>query len=231
MPVDVLDQIRRNVPRAFLQDVLDSAPVVLRSAAEWAKKGDLTPKRSAHVEAFARFQKLEQSFQELGEHHSGECMLGLEIPGTEQIFFQPMERFGSVIVGISSQPEPGALPTKNKTRGGAASLNLFCTPTLPFGEEFLKEPDLYAAILVSRDKATRGKVRDVEVAVIDATFSRFVVRQPLKDFLASYPDAGSITPPVAAVPPPKGPLVKLKPKKSAAGGETPSAAPDKQKGN
>ncbi|MBI1360265.1 MAG: hypothetical protein GC155_08275 [Alphaproteobacteria bacterium] len=228
MPVDVADLIRKHLPRGFLQGVLDVVPGVLRSAAEWAKKTDLTAWRSARAEGFVRFQKLEQTFQEVGDRHGGECLLGHLVPGTDQAFFQPMQRFGVCVVGISSQPEPGELPTKNKTRGAAVSMNLFCTPTLPFGPEFETDPDLYVALLVSRDPTVRGTAKDVEIAVIDATFSRFVFRQSLKDFLASYPDDGSIAPPVAAVPPPKGPLVKLKAPKSAATEEGTSAEPDKK---
>lgn len=200
--------IHHETPKQFWIDEIADLGARFANAHALIKGTDLTARRARRIEGQFRHASTEQGFETFALLHGAESLQGQYVPGGESLIYQPLMKFGSVIVGFAMHAEPGALPTKNKTRGGAVQLNFEFSDHLDFGHDPADQHLLYVALLASRDQQVAGAVRAIEIAVIDSKFDHFLYRRPIEKFLAAYPavDPSGSTPVSADTEP----LVKLK---------------------
>ncbi len=190
--------IRANVPRRFWDETLGQVEFLFQAAHRLAAGTGLIARRASHVEGQYRFVAIEQAFETVGARNGGINLYRSPAPGTDQVLWQPYQQFGKIVVGFAMQPEPGALPPRNRSRLGAVQLNLPFEPRLPFPEE--PEADrMFVALCASRDREHAGSVRGIELLVIDSRYDQILFRQPLARFLAGY---GEPSAPAALAPEP-----------------------------
>lgn len=215
-PEEISEFIRADVPKQYWLDTVADIGARFAAAHLLISGTDLTLRRARRIEGQYRYVSVEQGVETIGLAHGGENLQNQTVPGSDALIYQPFIRFGDVVVGFAMHAEPGALPTKNKTRGATAELNFAFMDTLELDTPSSK-PLLYVALLASRDRSVAGTVRQIEIAVIDSAFDHFIFRQPIERFIASYPAAGSSTAAAPTAPSPTSstpaaaPLVKLKP--------------------
>jgi hypothetical protein len=176
----------------------------------------LRGKRAREAEGQARFRMMEQGFEEVCKMHGGHLLEGGVMPNTELPIFQPFVRFelegNGTILGLASMPEPKTLPTKNKSRVAGITVNYDLVPRLDFDGKGAKVGDIFALLLVSRDREKPGKIEEVAIGVIDSKYESFLFYASLDRFLNEASDLGIVvseppTPPVQA----PAPVVSLKP--------------------
>lgn len=210
--------IKQHTPLAFWQEIVGQVEALFPAAHKLAKGTGLIARRARHVEGQYRFAAIEQAFETIGERHGAANLYKMSVPGSDEIVFQPYQRFGPVVVGFAMQAEPGALPSANRSRMSAVQLNLPLEPTLPFSIE-PPEKTVFVALCASRKRDEPGCVRGIELLVIDSRYDQFLFRQSVTDFMAGYtthtvigsapPSAGVDAAPSVETPKP---LVRLKPR-------------------
>jgi len=123
----------------------------------------------------------------------GHVIEGQNFPGTELRSYQPICRYGRVLVGKASIQDPGELPSQNITRANGATVNVkhgstACFPG--FGPKPPVEDVIYALLLTCRDRNDPERYTHVAIAVLEPDFSGFIFYESLDTFIAGYGDAG-----------------------------------------
>jgi hypothetical protein len=207
--------LRRVLHRELLLDLEDRIRAEALKAFEMVRdRSGLDKKRARELEGQARFRMMEQGYEEICALHGVKLLEGGVVPSTDLKVFQPFMRFEvekhGIILGLAAMPERHELPVKNKSRVAGVTLNYNLSPRLDLDGTGPKIGDVFALLLVSRDKEKAGKIDQVAVGVIDAAYSTFLFYEPLDQFLAGHEEA-----PVAMAPAPApsvAPVVKLKKK-------------------
>lgn len=175
----------------------------------------LDKKRAREAEGQTRFRMMEQGFEAVCRLHGGHLLEGGVIPNTELRVFQPFMRFEvkgqGVILGLASMPEARALPTKNKSRSAGVTINYELVPRLDLDGNGARAGDIFALLLVSRDRERPGKIEEIAVGVIDSKCEEFFFYEPLDKFLSEKIGTPHTTPEAPAPSTPVGaPVVSLK---------------------
>jgi hypothetical protein len=109
------------------------------------------------------------------------------VPGTEVKVYQQVHFVKGVLLGLASVPEPGELPVRNLTRSNLAQCinahweaDLFGKRTAP------PEIEVYALLLVCRDRKNLGDLQEVAIAVIAANYDKYLHYERLESFLRRY---------------------------------------------
>lgn len=148
----------------------------------------LTPLRARALEGQARFRICEQGFEDVCRLHGGHLLDGGIIPKTDLKIFQPFMRFEhdgeGVILALASMPEPGALPAKNKSRLAGVTVNFDLSLRLDFDGKGPKIGDIFAVLLVARDRERAGKIEEVALGVIESNYESFLFYEALEGFLS-----------------------------------------------
>lgn len=165
-----------------------SAHAMIRDYAE------LDARRSRQVEGRVRFPMQEQSFQRVCLEHGGIELTMDVLPGTDLKVYQPFMRFTNgaaehgVILGFAAMPDPSTLPTKNLSRGAAATLNYHLQERLDLDGRGPRVGDVYVMFLAARDREHAGMVKEVAIGVVDSAYQEFVLYEDVETFIASYSD-------------------------------------------
>jgi len=184
--------LRRRLSKVLHKDLLvdldDRITAEALKAFEMVRdRAGLNTKRSRELEGQARFRMMEQGFQEVCELHGGRLLEGGVLPLTDLKVFQPFMRFGEgrhgVIFGLAAMPEPKTIPGRNKSRLAGVSLNFHLTPRLALDDSGPKFGDLFALLLVSRDRTRVGKIEEIAIGVIGSNYEAFLFYETLDEFL------------------------------------------------
>jgi hypothetical protein len=70
-----------------------------------------------------------------------------------------------VILALAAMPDRKTVPVKNKSRLAGVSLNFNLQPRLDFDGKGPKIGDVFAVLLVSRDKDKAGKIEEIAVGI------------------------------------------------------------------
>lgn len=158
----------------------------------------LDKKRGRELEGQARFRMVEQGFEEVCALFGGQPLAGGVIPNSGLKIFQPFMRFGGdgpgVIFGLAAMPERSKLPSKNRSRLAGVTLNFNLTPNFDFDGSGPKPGDIFVLFLVARDREQSGKLDEIAIGVIDATYEQFLFYERLDKFLADDADAAEPVP-------------------------------------
>lgn len=210
--------------KGLLLDLVDAISARALSAHTMIRDhAELDPRRSRQVEGRVRFPMQEQSFQKVCLAYGGYELTTDVLPGTNLKVYQPFMRFAAdaskngVVLGFAAMPDPSTLPSKNLSRGAAASLNYFVQDRLDLDGKGSKLGDVFALFLAARDRQQAGMVKEIAVAVVDSSYEEFLFYEDVETFVSSYSD----------VPPPeteKEPDLGLKLRKSP----KPFEAPEKK---
>ncbi|GGF36057.1 hypothetical protein GCM10011321_28860 [Youhaiella tibetensis] len=159
-------------------------------------------RRARGGEGQLRFRMLEEAFEDACLEQGWTLLEGGIIPRTDLKVFQPFLRREidgqGIILGLAAMPEPGTLPSKNKSRSAAVNLNYYLTPRLDLDDHGPKIGDLFALLLFSRDRARGGRIEEIAVGVIDAEYDSYLFYEPLDKFLKAGKDE---TPEAHGLPP------------------------------
>lgn len=164
------------------------------------------PKRARGGEGQMRFRMMEERFEDICRLYGGVPLISGIIPNTDLKIFQPFMRFEiegrGIIFGLAAMPEPATLPTKNKSRKAAVSLNYHLEPRFAFDKASPQIGDIFVSLLVARDRERAGHIEEIAIGIINSKHDGFVFYEPLEQFLRDYdvdtPDPVSPTPPTPA---------------------------------
>ena len=116
----------------------------------------------------------EQGFEDVCSLHGARRIEGDVLPGTDLNVYQPFMRFEvdgrGIILSLASMPDVGKLPVKNKSRVAGVSLNYSWSPRLDLDGGGPKVGDLFATLLVSRDRDLAGQIEEIAIGVIDSVY-------------------------------------------------------------
>lgn len=190
--------LARLLPRELVLDLLDMSHARSRSALELIRDHtDLKGRQARALEGQARFRLMEKGFVDACEKHGGISIEAGVLPGTDLRFFQPFIRFGGgdcgVVLSLASMPDPGELPRKNRSREVGVTLNYGLTPRLDLDENQPKAGDVFATLLVARDRGRAGKILEVALGVLDTEYTSFLMYETVNDFVALYDQAKQST--------------------------------------
>lgn len=215
-----MSEIRRRLRTVLLKDLMIDLEDHLRADALKAHQvirdgfEGLTPLRARALEGQARFRICEQGFEDVCRLHGGHLLDGGIIPKTELKIFQPFMRFEhegqGVILALASMPEAGLLPTKNKSRLAGVTINFDLSLRLDFDGKGPKIGDIFAVLLVARDRERAGKIEEIALGLIESNFASFLFYEPLDTFLSETMDAPEPTEDSSEVEQPTVPQVTLK---------------------
>lgn len=176
--------------RELLLDLEDRLRAEAVKAFEMVRdRAGLDKKRARELEGQARFRMMEQGFEEVCALHSGRPLDGGVMPNTKLKIFQPFTRFEvdgrGIILGLAAMPDRKAIPAKNKSRLAGVAINYALSPRFDFDGSGPKIGDVFAVLLVSRDRAKAGMIDEIAVGIIDSGYSSFLFYEPLERFLIS----------------------------------------------
>ncbi|HZY74256.1 MAG TPA: hypothetical protein VFE22_14205 [Edaphobacter sp.] len=210
---EIKARIVSTLPRDLLIDLLDTAAARARQAHELIRDNtDLTGRSARGLEGQARFRLMEKGFQDMCELHGGVRLEGDVIPGTDLRYYQPFMRFGGdqpgVLLGLASMPAPRELPTKNRSRLAAVTLNYLLTPRLDLeGDGGTPKPgDIFVLFLFTRDPSQGGRLQEVAIGVIGTEYQSFLAYETVETFMGVYAPSATEAEPA----PERQPLVTLK---------------------
>jgi hypothetical protein len=192
------DAIKTRLVRALLKalvlDQEDGLRAVALKAFEMIRDhSGLENKRAREAEGQVRFRMSEQIFEEVCHLHGGHLLEGGVIPHTDLRVFQPFMRFEvegqGVILGLATMPARGLLPVKNKSRRAGVTVNYELSPRLDFDGSGPKIGDIFALLLVARDRESAGKIEEIALGVIDSEYESFLFYETLDEFLSGQSDA------------------------------------------
>ncbi len=189
-------ELARVLNRELILDLDDCLPAAALKAFEMVRDGSgLDKKRSRELEGQARFRMMEQGFEEVCQLHGGKALDSGILPDTDLKIFQPFMRFKNdgkgVILGLAAAPEPGSLPLKNKSRLAAVSLNYHLTPRFDFDDSGPQVGDIFAMLLFARDREKAGKIKELAVGVVDASYTSFLFHESFEEFAIGERDEPS----------------------------------------
>jgi hypothetical protein len=177
------------LPRDLLIDLDDSVRAGSLKAHEVVRDhAGLKKKRNARgAEGQLRFRILEEDFEATCALHGGHLLDGGVLPSTDLKIHQPFMRFEQdgqgVILALATMQEPSLLPPKNKSRVAGVTINYEFAPHLDFEGRGPKVGDLFAVLLVARDRERAGKIEEIAIGVIDSRYDSFLFYKPLDGFL------------------------------------------------
>jgi hypothetical protein len=153
----------------------------------------LRKKRNARgAEGQLRFRILEEDFEATCGLHGGRLLDGGVMPNTDLKIHQPFMRFEQegqgVILALATMPETGALPVKNKSRLAGVSINYDLSLRLDLDGTGPKIGDIFAVLLVARDRERAGKIEEIALGVIGSNYESFLYYEALDGFLADAVD-------------------------------------------
>jgi hypothetical protein len=201
MTILLRPRLRKVLPRDLFIDLEDRVRAEALRAYEVIRDGfeGLTPLRARGLEGQARFRSCEQGFEEVCALHGGHLLEGGVIPRTDLKIHQPFMRFEhegqGVILALASMPAMGALPVKNKSRLAGVSINYELSLRLDFDGTGPKVGDMFAVLLVARDRERAGKIEEIAVGVIESNYEGFLYYESLDVFLAGEGDVDADVPP------------------------------------
>lgn len=218
MTASIRSLLRKVLSRDLLIDLEDRVRAEALRAHEVIRDGfeALTPLRARALEGQARFRSCEQGFEDVCESHGGHLLEGGMIPKTDLRIFQPFMRFEyegqGAILALASMPATGLLPIKNKSRVAGVSINYQLSLRLDFDGTGPKIGDIFATLLVARDRERAGKIEEIAVGVIGSSYQEFLYYESLDAFLSGESDVEPDLPPAppADAPAAKVPQVTLK---------------------
>jgi hypothetical protein len=189
MTVPFISHLRRTLHKELLLDIEDRTRAGAIKAFEMVRdRAGLDKRRARELEGQARFRMMEQGFEEVCGLHGGRPLEGGLVPSTDLKVFQPFMRFESegrgVILGLAAMPDRKSIPVKNKSRLAGVSLNYDLSPRLDLDGTGPKIGDVFALLLVSRDKAKAGRIEEMAIGVIDSKYSTFLFYERLDQFLS-----------------------------------------------
>ena len=175
--------------RELLLDLEDRLAAEAVKAHEMVRDhSGLRPKKARELVGQARFRMMEQGYEDVCALHGGSLLSRGMIPRSDLQVFQPFMRFEiegqGVILGLSAMTEAGKIPVKNKSRLAGVTLNYDLEPTLDFNGQGPKIGDIFAMLLVSRDRGTPGQLEEIAVGIVDAKYASFLFYESLGKFLA-----------------------------------------------
>jgi len=230
MALSVKRLLRGAITRELSLDLEDRLKAEAAKAFEMVReRSGLDKKRARELEGQARFRMMEQGFEEVCAKHGGDLLEGGIVPRSDLKVFQPFMRFETknrgVILGLASMPEPNSVPAKNKSRLAAVSLNYDLSPRLDLDGKGPKIGDVFALLLVSRDRSKAGRIEEIALGIINAEYTAFLFYEPLEVFLAGDVGAAPLKGPSPEKP---DPTVRLRkqPKKFV-----PPESPESNEGN
>jgi hypothetical protein len=190
MTAPIRSRLRKVLLRDLLIDLEDRIRAEALKAHEVIRDGfeGLTPLRARGLEGQARFRICEQGFEDVCAMHGGRLLEGGLIPRTDLKIYQPFMRFEDegqgVILALASMPVTGVLPAKNKSRLSGVSINYDLSLRLDFDGLGPKPGDIFAVLLVARDRQRAGKIEELAVGVIASNYENYLYYEPLEEFLA-----------------------------------------------
>lgn len=199
MAADTVKQIlREDVTKDQLIDVADLLRSTRKTAGEHAGAMGLAGRAALRIAGFSAYEIQTKMLPELTLLQGGIVIEGENFPGTELRSFQPICRYGRVLFGKASIPDPGELPTQNVTRGNGAKVNVRhgTAEFLPgLAPPAPTEDVIYALLLTCRDRNDPAKYLHVAIAVLEPDFSGFIFYESLDGFIAGYGEgkAGGVT--------------------------------------
>jgi hypothetical protein len=191
---EIRRRLRTVLPKDLMIDLEDHLRADALKAHEVIRDGfeGLTALRARALEGQARFRICEQGFEDVCKLHGGHLLDGGIIPKTELKIFQPFMRFEhegkGVILALASMPETGSLPTKNKSRLAGVTINFDLSLRLDFDGKGPKIGDIFAVLLVARDRTRAGKIEEIALGVIESNYENFLFYEPLDGFLSEDSD-------------------------------------------
>ena len=203
-------RLRQVLPRDLFIDLDDSVRAgSLKAFAVIRDHAGLKKKRNARgAEGQLRFRILEEDFETTCATHGGRLLDGGVLPNTDLKIHQPFMRFEQdgqgVILALATMPETGALPAKNKSRVAGVTINYDLSLRLDLDGSGPKLGDIFAVLLVARDRERAGKIEEIALGVIETNFESYLYYEPLDGVLADEADVerdDPPAPPAEATPP------------------------------
>jgi hypothetical protein len=215
MTVPLGNRLRAVLIRDLIIDLEDRLRADAFKAHEVIRDGfeGLTPLRARGLEGQARFRICEQGFEDVCALHGGQLLEGGLIPRTDLKVHQPFMRFEQdgqgVILALASMPATGLLPVKNKSRLAGVNINYDLSLRLDFDGAGPKLGDIFAVLLMARDRERAGKIEELAVGVIESSYENYLYYESLEDFLAGAAEPPAVDPtPTPEVPAPQVTLKK-----------------------
>ena len=169
-------RLRHVLPRDLFIDLDDSVRAgSLKAYAVIRDHAGLKKKRNARgAEGQLRFRILEEDFETTCALQGGLLLDGGVMPNTDLKIHQPFMRFEQdgqgVILALATMPESGALPAKNKSRVAGVTINYDLSLRLDLDGSGPKVGDIFAVLLVARDRERAGKIEEIALGVIEFEF-------------------------------------------------------------
>jgi hypothetical protein len=187
-------RLRQVLPRDLFIDLDDAVRAGSLKAHEVVRDhAGLKKKRNARgAEGQLRFRILEEDFETTCALHAGRFLDGGVMPNTDLKIHQPFMRFEQdgqgVILALATMPDSGALPAKNKSRLAGVTINYDLSLRLDLDGAGPKVGDIFAVLLVARDRERAGKIEEIALGVIDSNFESYLCYEALDGFLADAAD-------------------------------------------
>jgi hypothetical protein len=203
MTSPIRSRLRAVLPRDLFIDLEDRLRAESVKAHEMIRDhSGLMRKRAREAEGQARFRMCEQGFEEVCALQGGHLLEGGVIPMTDLRIHQPFMRFEQgrqgVILALATMPETGSLPVANKSRLAGVSINYDLSLRLDLDGKGPKASDIFAVLLVARDRERAGKIEEIALGVIGSNYENFLYYEALDGLLA---DAADVEADIEAMPP------------------------------
>ncbi|MGY3370681.1 hypothetical protein ACVWZL_007806 [Bradyrhizobium sp. GM2.4] len=187
-------RLRKVLPRDLFIDLDDTILAGSLKAHEVVRDhAGLKKKRNARAaEGQLRFRILEEDFETTCALHGGRLLDGGVMPDTDFKIHQPFMRFEQngqgVILALATMPAAGELPAKNKSRVAGVTINYDLSLRLDLDGSGPKVGDLFAVLLVARDRERAGKIEEIALGVIESNFESYLYYETLDGVLADAAD-------------------------------------------
>ncbi|MGY4232924.1 hypothetical protein ACVIIW_001871 [Bradyrhizobium sp. USDA 4449] len=188
-------RLRKVLPRGLFIDLDDMIRAGSLKAHEVVRDhAGLKKKRNARgAEGQLRFRILEEDFEATCALHGGRLLDGGVMPNTDLKIHQPFMRFEQngqgVILALATMPATGELPAKNKSRFAGVTINYDLSLRLDLDGTGPKVGDIFAVLLVARDRERAGKIEEIALGVIESNFESYLYYEALDGVLADAADA------------------------------------------
>lgn len=202
-------RLRQVLPRELLIDLDDAVRAGSLKAHEVIRDhAGLKKKRNARgAEGQLRFRILEEDFETTCALHGGRLLEGGVMPNTDLAIHQPFMRFEQggqgIILALASMPTTGELPAKNKSRVAGVAINYNLSLRLDLDGTAPKVGDIFAVLLVARDREQAGKIKEIALGVIQSDYRSYLYYEALDGVLA---DAADVDRDDRPTPPPETPV-------------------------
>jgi hypothetical protein len=187
-------RLRQVLPRDLFIDLDDTARAASLKAHEVVRDHTgLKKKRNARgAEGQLRFRILEEDFETTCALHGGRLLDGGVMPNTDLKIHQPFMRFEQegqgVILALATMPATGELPAKNKSRLAGVTINYNLSLRLDLDGTGPQVGDIFAVLLVARDRERAGKIEEIALGVIESNFESFLYYEALDGVLTDAAD-------------------------------------------